>query len=212
MAALYQQINLYQPIFRKQRQVFSAVTMIQTVAIVAVALIAIYIYGLVGVLGLEGEVVQLEGREKAFATQLAMLDPGSGQARRREVEEEMQRLNETLIDQQKLIDVLEAQPLGSTEGFSAYMSSLARRHVRGLWLTRVKVNGATDAIELVGQSIDPELVPEYLLGLGEEDALVGQRFDRLRIERDPDAPARVNFFVSSHRATATFPAREDSDR
>lgn len=205
--AIYQQINLYQPIFRKQRQIFSAVTMIQVVAIVAVALVAIYVYGLLGVIGIEGEAVQLEGREKAFATQLATLDPGSGQQRRREVEDEIKRLNETLVDQQKLIDVLREQPLGSTEGFSEYLSALARRNVNGLWLTRVKVNGATDAIELVGRSVDPELVPQYLLRLGQEEALVGQRFDRFQIERQPDDP-RIDFHVSSRRADETALQRE----
>ena len=29
MSAIYQQVNLYQPIFRKQRQIFSAMTMAQ---------------------------------------------------------------------------------------------------------------------------------------------------------------------------------------
>jgi hypothetical protein len=208
---LYQQINLYQPIFRKQRQIFSAVTMMQAVAIVTVALVAIYVYGLLGVLGLEAEAVQLEGREKAFATQLATLDPDSGQQRRREVEGELKRLNETLVDQQKLIEVLREQPLGSTEGFSAYLAALARRNLDGLWLTRVKVNGATDAIELVGKSVDPELVPRYLLRLGQEEALVGQRFDRFQIERQPDDP-RVDFKVSSRRANETAFERELASR
>ena len=37
---MYQQINLYQPIFRKQRQIFSAVTMFQAIGVVAAALLA----------------------------------------------------------------------------------------------------------------------------------------------------------------------------
>lgn len=199
MAALYQQVNLYQPIFRKPRQIFSAVTMLQSIAVVVVALMAIYIWGLMGVLGLEAESVLLEGREKAFATQLASLDPSSSEQRRREVEAELKRLNETLVDQQKLIEVLREQPLGTTEGFSEYLAALARRHERGLWLTRIKINGSTEAIELVGRSIDPELVPQYLLRLGQEEALVGQRFDRFEITRQP-GEAMVDFRVSSRRA------------
>ena len=38
---MYQQINLYQPIFRKQRQIFSAVTMLQALGVVAVALLGL---------------------------------------------------------------------------------------------------------------------------------------------------------------------------
>jgi len=36
---MYQQINLYQPIFRKQRQIFSATTLAQVLGIVTVALL-----------------------------------------------------------------------------------------------------------------------------------------------------------------------------
>jgi hypothetical protein len=199
MVQIYQQINLYQPIFRKQRQIFSAVTMTRSVAIVAVALVGIYIFGLLGVHGLEDKAVQLEGREKAFATQLASLDPNSGTRRREEVEEELQRLNATLVDQQKLIEVLRDRPLGTTEGFSSYLAALARRHTSGLWLTRIKINGSTEAIELIGQTVDPEMIPQYLLRLGQESALIGQRFDRFEIEREAEGP-RVNFRVSSRRA------------
>ncbi len=75
---MYQQINLYQPIFRKQRQIFSAVTMLQAVGVVAVALLGIYVYAFAKIGGLEGAVIQLEGREKALQTQLMRIDPELG--------------------------------------------------------------------------------------------------------------------------------------
>ena len=85
---MYQQINLYQPIFRKQRQIFSATTMLQALGLVVIALLAIYTYGLLQVGDLEVEVVQLEGRERALTTQLARIDPSFTENRREEVEEE----------------------------------------------------------------------------------------------------------------------------
>lgn len=199
METLYQQVNLYQPIFRKQRKIFSAVAMAQITAIMAVALLGIYAYGYVGVVALEAEAVRLEGREKAFAAQLASLDQSSSIQRRRAVEEELERLNATLLDQQKLIEVLRDRPLGSTDGFSAYLSALARSHEDGLWLTQIRINGSTDAIELVGEARDAERVPAYLLRLGRQEALVGQRFDEFEIERE-EAGRPVRFRVSSRRA------------
>lgn len=199
-ATVYQQVNLYQPIFRRQRQIFSATTMLQAIGVLGFALISIYAYGLWQVLGLEAEAVQLEGRVKADAAQLARLDPTSSGERRREVEQEIARLSATLADQQRLIEVLREQPLGSTEGFSEYLAAFARRHGRGLWLTELTINGASRAIELVGQTIDAELVPAYLLELGKEEALAGQRFDRFEIERS-EASGEVLFRVSSQAAT-----------
>jgi hypothetical protein len=88
---LYQQINLYQPIFRKQRQIFAAATMLQAVGVVALALLGIYAYAYVQVGALEVAVVQLEGREKALLTQLTRIDPALGANRRAELEAEVRR-------------------------------------------------------------------------------------------------------------------------
>lgn len=199
---IYQQVNLYQPIFRRQRQIFSATTMLQTIGLLTFALVAIYFYGLWQVVGLEAEAVQLEGRVKADAAQLARLDPTSSARRRQEVEQEIARLNATLADQQRLIEVLREQPLGSTEGFSQYLTAFARRPGRGLWLTELTVNGASRAIQLVGRTLAPEAVPAYLLELGKEEALAGQRFDRFEIERSEEND-EITFRVSSQAAADT---------
>lgn len=194
-AQIYQQINLYQPIFRHQRQVFSASMMLSLTGAVAVALLAIYANGLWQVIGLEAEAVQLEGREKAYSAQLARLDPTSSTQRRREVERELEELNTRLFDQQKLVEILREQPLGGTEGFSAQLAALARRHTNGLWLTELRIHGAGRSLELVGKTIRPDLVPEYLLSLGKEQALAGQRFERMQIERADGEPT-VSFRVT----------------
>ena len=197
---MYQQINLYQPIFRKQRQIFSATTMLQAFGIVAVALLGLYVYGVLQVRGLETEVVQLEGREKALTTQLLRIDPALGANRRAELEAELKRLNATLFDQQRLIEVLREQPLGDTAGFSGYLAALARQRTPELWLTALAVNGGTGAIELAGRSLQPELVPEYMQRLGTEAALAGQRFDRFEIGLDEETGEAT--FRATSRAAA----------
>ena len=89
--------------------------MVQASRVVAAAL-GIYGYGLWQVAGLEAEVVALEGREKVLTAQLARIDPTMSHGRRNEVEAELAKLNATLVDQQRLIDVLREQPLGTTKG------------------------------------------------------------------------------------------------
>jgi hypothetical protein len=204
---MYQQINLYQPIFRKQRQIFSATTLAQALGIVAAALLSIYAYGLVQVRGLESEVVQLEGREKAMTTQLARIDPAQSLSRRAEAEAELKKLNATLLTQQRLIDVLRERPLGLQTGFSGYLAALGRGRTPELWLTEFAVNGSTGAIEIAGRSTRPELVPEYLQRLGREQALAGQRFDALEIEHDAKNGEAV-FRATSKAAAPTTADRE----
>jgi len=200
---MYQQINLYQPIFRKQRQIFSAMTMVQALGLVAVALVAAYGYGLWKVTNLEFEVVQLEGREQALTMQLARIDPSLGANRREEVEQELRRLNATVLDQQRLIEVLRDGPLGNTGGFSPYLAALGRRRAPELWLTQFAINGGSGAIELSGRSTRADLVPEYLQRLGREPVLLGQQFDRFEIERDDDN-GEARFHATSRAVTLTL--------
>jgi hypothetical protein len=202
---MYQQINLYQPIFRKQRQIFSAKTMLQALGLVSVALLAIYGYGFNRVGNLETEVVQLEGRERALTTQLARIDPSMGSARRAELEAELARLNATLLEQQRLIEVLRDQPLGRTEGFSGYLAALGRQRMAELWLTAIAINGATSAIELSGRTLTAELVPVYMQRLGRETVLTGQRFDQFEIERDGETGESV-FHATSRAVTEALAA------
>jgi hypothetical protein len=199
--AIYQQVNLYQPIFRKQRQVFSALTLAQAAALIAVALLGFYGFGRFKLMGLEAEVRQLEIREQALTAQLGRIDPSIGANRRTQTEQEIKQLNATLSEQQRLIDVLRDQPLGTTHGFSLYLAALGRQHTPELWLTDITINGATRAIELGGRSVRAELVPKYLQDLGRETALTGQRFDRLDIERDEGKP-EVAFHVTSRNVDA----------
>jgi hypothetical protein len=206
---MYQQINLYQPIFRKQRQIFSAATMAQALGVITAALLAIYFYASVKVSGLETEVVQLEGRETALMAQLARMDPALGANRRAELAAELTQLNATLEGQQRLIDELRKQPLGDAAGFSAYLAALGRQRTAELWLTAFAINGGTGAIELEGRTLRPELVPEYMQRLGREAALSGQVFDSFELERDTET-GEATFRATSRKALTFAKAAEHS--
>jgi hypothetical protein len=183
---MYQQINLYQPILRKQRQIFSAATMAQALGVVTAALLAIYAYASVNVAALEAEVAAPADRETSLTTQLTRMDPALGASRRTELEAEVARLNATLEGQDKLIAELRKQPLGDAAGFSSYLAALGRQRTPELWLTALAINGGTGAVELEGRSLRPEMVPKYMQRLGKEVALAAQRFDRFEIERDAE--------------------------
>jgi len=199
---IVQQVNLYQPMFRQQRQIFSAAMMLQTSAVAFAVLMLVYTFGLWQVRSLEAEAAALAGGELTKSTQLASLDPSAGIQRRLEIERELARVNAELQQQARLLAVLEERPLGTTEGFSDYLAALARSHEPRLWLSRITINGARSGMELVGRSLEPDKIPGYLRRLGSETALAGQRFDEFRIEKADDEG--VDFRVSS-RAVLDFP-------
>lgn len=198
-ARIYQQVNLYQPIFRKQRQIFSAVTMLGIVGVVTLALLAVYGYGRWHVRALELEAEHLEQREQAFSERLASIDSGAGNARRRELEAELERLNDKLGAQHELLDALRDEPLSDSDGFSPQLAALARAHRDGVWLTELAIDGTTGAIELAGRALSADRVAAYLKMLSREPELSGKRFELMRIERS-DEHAGVDFRVSSPSA------------
>jgi Tfp pilus assembly protein PilN len=197
---MYQEINLYQPIFRRQRQIFSAATMLGIVGTVSVALATIWLVGVWQAGALETEAIRLEGQERALTQRLASLDTGAGERRRHEVERDIERLTIEVDVQQRLIGVLADRPLASTDGFSPHLTALARRHRSGVWLTDIAIDGGSGAIELTGHALSADRVAAYLQDLSHESALSGQRFELMRIERSENE-AGVVFRVSSPSAT-----------
>lgn len=195
-AKLYQQVNLYQPIFRRQQRFFSAQSMLQSLAVIAIAFVTVYAYGRLQLNDLETEAALLANREDAYVLQLASLDTSSSMSRRADIERSLEDLNKSLESQQQLIDALDRAALGTATGFSAKLAALGRRHTAPLWLTALHLDGNTRSVELSGRSTNPDLVPRYLLGLGDEPALAGQRFDLFEIRRSETGEG-VEFQVSS---------------
>ena len=193
---MYQQINLYQPIFRKEHHLLSAVTVAQAAGLLLVTLLAIYGFATWQVLGLEAEVLQLEQREQAYAEKVQRLGLGSDAERRERVEAELKQVNAELARQQQIVEILEAQEFGGAAGFSPRLTALAHTRVNGLWLTRVALSGAQGEMQLAGESILVSLIPEYLQRLSEEPAMAGVGFASLQIERDTDTGS-VRFNVAS---------------
>lgn len=193
---MYQQINLYQPIFRKEQHILSALTMAQAAGLLVITLLLIYGYAAWQVVGLETEVQQLESREQAYAEKVQRLGLGSDAERRAQVEAELAEVNAALARQQQLAEALEQQQFGGSSGFSPRLTALAHTRVEGLWLTNVALSGGQSEMRLAGESLFAGLVPEYLQVLSLEPAMAGAAFASLEIERNPDS-GRVVFNVSS---------------
>ena len=193
---MYQQINLYQPIFRKEHHLLSALTMVQAAVMLLSALLVIYGYASWQVLGVEAELQQLENREKAYAAQVQRLGLSTDSGQRERVEAELEVVNRDLAHQQELVSILEKQEFGGAAGFSPRMTALARSHVQGLWLTRVALSGSGGELQIAGESLHAGLIPEYLQRLSEQPALEGVQFASLEMARIPDSE-RVRFSVSS---------------
>ncbi len=191
-----QQINLYQPIFRKQKKIFSAVTIMQTAAVFAVGLACIYGYASWQMRDLDQTIASLEQRRDHAMMQLQTLTvPASPTTRNGSLEG---ALRAARTEQQRLAAVmvaLEGRTFGDTRGFSGQFVALARQRVNGLWLTRVLIRDG--GIELEGAMESARLLPRYLERLGREESFVGTQFAWYELQRGEEPGAPVSFAMST---------------
>ncbi|MBT8130761.1 MAG: hypothetical protein KJO35_00715, partial [Gammaproteobacteria bacterium] len=68
-------------------------------------------------------------------------------------------LNEALREldlRETILALVSGNGAGDLDGFSAQLRSLARQHVRGVWLTRVSVQAPGSQTTLEGRALSPE--------------------------------------------------------
>ncbi|SCZ64964.1 PilN domain-containing protein [Thiohalomonas denitrificans] len=193
-----QQINLYQPIFKRQEKVFSAKTLLQAGLLVVVGLVAVYGYGL-------WQTVKLDERVEAFEQQrgaaLKRLQQVSNQfpAPKRDpaLQTRLQQLEKELAGKQRVVKALDSPRFGNRKGFTDRLEAFARQRPQRLWLQHVSLREGGDDIILAGSTYQPEQVPQFVQRLGQEGSLTGFTFRRLLITRSEEEAGRVDFTLRS---------------
>lgn len=201
-----QQINLFNPLFEKQKKYFSAVTLAQSLLIIGVACALLVVYG-------KRRVAALDKVAAATVTQLTLKEAQLKkvnldfvpQQKSKVVEQQLAQAEADFKSLQTVVEVLKGGEFGNTSGFSEYFRAFARQSVDGLWLTGLSILGAGHEIALQGRVLQPELVPRYLGRLGKEEVMQGKAFASLEIDAPRAAPSSPDKGVASDVAPAPAP-------
>jgi Tfp pilus assembly protein PilN len=181
-----QQINLYQPIFRKEEKKFSTVAMLQAMGVVVVGVVAIYAYTWWQVGALKSELKRAETQYAAASKRLTDATEKFGQrAGRTSLDSEITRMEGEIVAKQRIQEILQRGIFSNTHGFSEYFVSFSRQHTPGVWLTGFDITGAAEQMTLAGRSTSPELVPRYMQKLSAEKTLSGIEFRVFQMNRPP---------------------------
>jgi hypothetical protein len=184
-----QQINLFNPIFLKQKKIFTAVHMLQTLGLVAAGGLLLAVYGAVKTSQLAQHAAHGKAAVAAAEARLAQVAKEfPPRQKSKELEADLQRMQGELKALHEVLAVLERGELGNTAGYSEYFRAFARQGVSGVWLTGVTLVGPGKEIALEGRALQAELVPGYIQRLTHEAVLQGKTFGSLEISR-PGAPA-----------------------
>jgi len=177
-----QQINLYNPIFRKQKKYFSSLAMVQALGGILLGMLVFYAYAhyQVGKMGASAmETAKLLQTEQSRLTKVAAeFAPGKDT---KLLEGQVTQMESQLAARLKVLAVLQGGELGNTEGFSEYLRAYARQSIDGLWLTGFTIHGAGNQMALDGRAVKADLVPAYIRRLDQEKIMQGKTFASMEI-------------------------------
>lgn len=185
-----QQINLFNPAFRKQREWFTALMLVQSLAALVLVMAAVYGYQVRQVMLLEKQI--RSGAATLVQEQARLVKVAAEHAPRQKnaaLEMQAQEMEQQIKGEDAVLEVLQGGSLGNTQGYSGYMRAFARQAVNGLWLTEFAIKGAGQEMLLGGRTLRPELVPAYVQRLNREPATQGRDFAALEMQRPKVEPA-----------------------
>jgi len=184
-----QQINLFNPIFLKQKKIFAALHMVEALGVILAGALALDWYAGQRVDDLErnanaGKAV-LAAREQMLVRANAQFAP---RPKNPALELELTDAQAQLKALHDVDSVLRGGALGNTAGYAEYFRAFSRQDVAGLWLTGVSINGAGNDIGLQGRAMQPTMIPNYIARLTGERVMRGKTFASLNIARPEAQP------------------------
>lgn len=193
-----QQINLYQPMFRKQRVVFSART---TLLLALGFLVLLALWWLLldqRVDSLATELERQQATEQRLAERLTQLTTELSERQPDPVlVDQVERLRQRVQTLQQSRELVRRRIPEQPIAVSARLAALGRQHPSGLWLTGIEIADNGHRISLDGRILNAALLPEFLEHLGDEAVFSGQAFRRLKIDQAADDDPGLRFVIST---------------
>ncbi|HET9112990.1 MAG TPA: PilN domain-containing protein [Burkholderiales bacterium] len=203
-----QQINLCNPLFRKQKKYFSALTMFQALGLILFGILLFYGYLAYQTRALATQYLQMIQLQDNTKRQLDALASRVGNRKPDQaLSDRVAQMEQTLHAELSVLNMLQRGELGNQTGFSPYFVALSRQAVNGLWLTGFNISGMADEIGIDGRALQPELVAKLIRQLKNEPVFAGVHFTKLEIRRpalaDKDVKTGDNKVVVSATANVT---------
>jgi len=196
MNRVVQQVNLFQPMFRKEHVAFSVNMLMLVILAALLGMSGIYSYAWWQNQQIQELLKTVEARSAYLVQQAGGMDdqlaaPDTDQ----ELENKIQQLGDTQKTRKDLLDKLTSQATGNHVGFSDYLEGLGRQVLPGMWFRDIKVSEGGALLELEGSVLQPELVPKLLTKLHDEPAFAGKAFRVVRMNRQDEGTGAIRFLL-----------------
>ncbi len=199
----HQQVNLYSTVIERGTPGLSAPMMFRLCGLLVLTLTLIWARALWLNWAVRGDLGSLQEERAVTQEKLAALQQRNaswGEEDKR-LTARVEVLTSEIVAKQKLLNAM-AVIWGSTEGFSPYLTGLARKTMPEVWLTRIIISDAGRRLVLKGQTVSPEKVPEFLLGLAREEIYAGRQFNSFSLNLSDPTSSVIDFEISTDEPEA----------
>lgn len=201
-----QQINLFNPIFRKQKKYFSSVAMAQALGIICVACALLAVEAAVRTRALTKQATAtselLALKQQRLTDVKVQFAPRLKSAT---LVAEISAAQQEMTMLQNATATVKRGGFGDTRGFSAYFRAFARQSVPGLWLTDLDISSGGERIGVQGNALQAPLVPQYMGRLAQEPIMKGKEFATLNMSAVKPAQVSVATTAGTPVAASAVP-------
>ena len=201
-----QEINLFDESLRPKRLAWSAKHLLQAAAVLLLCLFVREGIGVVRVWQLNRNVEI--AKEQLELARVKLAETEKKYPRPQEDERLVQRikqLEQERVQKQNILSALNEDKYENTRGFAEHLSGLSRQHLKGVWLTQIKIKAGGEEMGISGASLKPELVPKYLQGLSKEPSFIGKEFRTFQLSRTEPKNNWVDFNLSTQQDSGMQP-------
>jgi len=186
-----QQINLFNPVFLKQKRYFSAAAMAQAGGLILVGVLAIYALQVRQTRAVERVAAEVQRQLDERKAQITVFARQTSGETSKALAAELEATESRLVERRALLDDVRTGVGGDAKGYSRYLTALARANTGGVWLTGVEIGGKSGDLVIKGRALESALVPAYIDALKRQAPFAGRRVGELKVVAKVEPPAAL---------------------
>ncbi|VAW76894.1 hypothetical protein MNBD_GAMMA14-1820 [hydrothermal vent metagenome] len=199
---MHQQINLFQPLFRKQQKVFSATTLVQIVGAVTVLLLIFLGHARWTLANMEATANNMQKQYIQLQRQVSTLQAVLNTPDTEALDNEIEQLRIRIDTHKALLAHFEPPVTENQRGFYSRFRLLAEQNISDLWLEGITMEG-NGHIEIRGSTSAARQVPAYIQHLSKQPELSSARFETVQLIRPDIKQSRFRFSLRNfHEGSA----------
>lgn len=191
-----QQINLYLPEFRPNREPVRAIHMLWIGLALLVLLIAFSFYSKHQRVLLEQQLEQEKVAQQNLQAQLQTLGAKKPVQSSAELDMKIAQLQKNLQRHLQILSMISHQDLGNDKGFSAQLNALGQASLSSISVETFSLQRGGKYVELSGLTRSADQIPLYMQRLRKAPSFTDVGFGVLSIERDKEQSGLLKFSLA----------------